>query len=155
MKLVAEHQQDGGRKERRRYQNGESALHVVNVNPELGLFQSLRVPLPNWRAIPLGCGRPIGRLRNLQPDDLGLDLDAVGSTGQKHIGLRDLGQGWAVFGVEQPMGAGQLNAGPSDDFPVGAVRFNRGRAFRAFGLHVPKIPGNGRRDQAAFIGGDR
>ena len=67
MKLVAEHQQDGGRKEHRRYQNGESCLHVVNVNPELGVFQSLRVPQPNWRIIPLGCGRPIGRASETAP----------------------------------------------------------------------------------------
>jgi hypothetical protein len=136
MKLVAEHQQDGGRKEYRRYQNGESRLHIVSVNPELGVFQSLRVPQPNWRAIPLGRSRPIGRVRKL------------------HLGLRDLGQGWAVFGVKQPMGAGEFYAGTSDDFPIGAIRFNRGRALRAFCLHGPKIPGNRRRDQAAFIGSD-
>jgi hypothetical protein len=154
MKLVAEHQQDGGRKERRRYQNGESCLHVVNVNPELGIFQSLRVPQPNWRTIPLGRGRPVGRVRKLHPDNLCLNLDAVGSPRQQNVGLRDLGQGWAVFGVKQPMGAGEFYAGTSDDFPIGAIRFNRGRALRAFCLHGPKIPGNRRRDQADFIGSD-
>ena len=40
VKLIAEHQQDGSGKERRRYQNGESGLHAMGMNAELGVFQS-------------------------------------------------------------------------------------------------------------------